>query len=158
MKITLIALLIVLSANTALPNEVTIQMRKRLVELDQERLDFRKPKQELTQEKENERQAVIGWLYVNDGLWRLSEEIISQMNALAKSTANAERRDTEIGKRRQALAIISEIISNADTKLNEEDINEFRALIVTSSGREELIAWHKSKAKKVVEQAAPRNH
>jgi hypothetical protein len=147
MKITLIALLIVLSANIALPNEVTIRMRKRLVELDQERLDFRKPKQELAQDKENERQAVIGWLYVNDGLWRLSEEIISQMNALAKSTANVERRDAEIGKRRQALAIISEIISNADTKLNEEDINEFRALIVTSSGREELIAWYKSKAK-----------
>ena len=147
MKIALVSLMVVLSATTALPNEEVIQMRKRFAELEIERLDFRKPKPELSKDKEKERQTVIGWLYVNDGLWRLKEEVISQINALASSKIDADRRDVELSKRHKALAIVSELMSNADTELTEQELGQLRALIAIGD-RERLIAWHETKRSK----------
>lgn len=147
MKIALLPLMVVFTMTAALANEEAIQMRKRLIELELERQDYRKPKQELPKDKEIERQAVIGWLYVNDGLWRLKEEVVFQINALAGSTINDDKRNLEIDKRKKALAIIADLMSRPETILTDIEVGELRALI-TIGDRIGLEAWRESKERR----------
>ena len=147
MKIPQLYLMIATIASSALADDEIEKMNKRFAELETERLDYRKPKQELPQDKETERQAVIGWLYVNDRLWRLWQETNDQLNALANSEIKDDRRSAEMDGRRKALSIIAELYSRPESVLTDKELQELRALIAIGD-RSGLEAWQESKRRK----------
>lgn len=130
-------------------------MREKYFALELERQDYRKPVQQLSEDKERERQAVIGWLYANDTIWSLGQEISQQITALA---AYQVEEHEQLRIRKKASAILRELADSLDVPPSQEEANQFRALLIDGN-LEGMLEWqHQQNQKKPVksERATPK--
>jgi len=128
---TLLFLLVILCMQVCLAADPGAEtMRQNLAALELERNDYRKPNRELTPEKEEDRQKIIGWLITNDPVWAIQQEVIAQLTGLALIQTATEVRMDEIDWRKEVLAKLKDIKSLDTSSITEKQAGELRALIV----------------------------
>ncbi len=122
-------LLIALLPLSLCAEEPLEEVRQRLHALEFERLDYRRPDQgTLPEDKELERQRLMGILYVRDPLWRLQEELRTQLTAVLE-LHGMEGAMPELECLREALAS-STVLENEENEVIREECDRIRVFVL----------------------------